>query len=108
MKRLHLFTEVRAALANRDEPENIRILAVFYWRALLCIAAAIFVLCVIWGFMQLRQVLATIDTLSETAAQSKAPFNRKDIDDIAATLAKRQDRYMHTKAMPRAMPDPSR
>lgn len=107
MKKMHFFTQSREALANRDEPEYIRALAVVYWRVLLLAAALIFVLCAVWGFLQLRHVLAAIDTLSETAAQSKAPFNRKDVDDIASGLAKRQDRYQEIRATPPVMADPS-
>lgn len=104
----NIFTRIRDLYANRAEPEGARVLATYYWRALLIAAFVTLALSIAYGERSLFRILRDLGTAPE-ATLPAAPFDRASLDAVISTLQERQQTYDALKAGPRkTLTDPSR
>src|SRR3989338_657103 len=102
---------IRDAYTYRHRPECVRVLADFYWRALLSIALVIIVLAAGYGISELSSVMGgSGGALAQDASVSPpAPkLDKMQLQNTLSAFREREARFNSLKAGMQRIPDPSR
>jgi hypothetical protein len=85
-----------------------RMLTIFYWRTMVCVAALLFVVTLIWGSWEMQASLSTLDKLKAPQKKQTPILSRKDVDDTVSLFQKKEARYTFLQTNASSTPDPSR
>jgi len=106
MKNSAVIPKLREALADPSEPENVRIIAMAYWRALILVSLVLLVCSLTYSYGQFQGGLQVFD-VSTASATGSGPFSRPELDQAVAAFDSRALHYAALKAQPLSDPDPS-
>lgn len=97
------------AYSNRHEPESVRILAVYVWRATVVMSAAIILFGVVQAGIHLSSANATIAEMSNAEVQEPSlPLDRTALDALLLAFEARRVRFESLKTASSTVADPSR
>ena len=102
---------IRDAYAHKHRPECVRVLADFYWRALLSIALVIIILSAGYGISELSSVMGgSGGALAQDASVSQpAPkLDKMQLQNTLSAFREREARFNSLKAGMQRIPYPSR
>jgi hypothetical protein len=104
-----IFGTFREFIDGKSEPEGVRVIALVYWRVLLCSALVALVAIFFYGTWDLIGVLNAIAASTDTSAPPPAPFSRSALEDTVRTFKIRQTNFLNFKSSPPALiADPNR
>ena len=83
-------------------------LSVLYWRVLLLCATIVFLVLIVFGVLELRSTLATLDKINDPQPNQAPIITRPEVDDAVAAFDARQAAYDARKANPFTTADPSK
>ena len=106
MKNIIAMTKLREAFADPIEPENERIIAKVYWRALIVLSIFLAACALVYSFEKFQTALEVFN-VDASQAKKNEPFARPDLDEAVAVFDSRAQNYAALKAAPLSDPDPS-
>ena len=99
--------KLRDALSDPTEPENVRTIAVVYWRSLILLSFVLLATGMFYGYQQFNGVLETFTAIRPVDSRPVASFSRNDLDKTVAAVDARVLRYASLQAAPLTDADPS-
>ena len=105
---LNIFGGVKSAWQSRNEPEQVRVLGMFFWRCLL-IAAFIIVLCAFWvGYQELGAV-SQAESFAPSSQNAPPPLSVTQLNATLDFYSAQQSQYQTLSGSPLpSVADPSK
>lgn len=105
----HIFKKPGDIMALRHEPEGVRILSDFYWRALLLLAFFVVIVVAAYGAWGLSRVLGDLDSSVSVSTLPPPAMNRNVLEATVDGFEKRRARFESLQTgLPESISDPSR
>lgn len=104
-----LWERIRGFYEGRNEPENVRPLAQWFWSAILSfsvIATGAIVAFGTWEFIEVLQKLTAGDSLNRTSPPEV--INRRDLQGFLDSYEDRKNDFVNAKSNASGVSDPSR
>lgn len=92
-KRLHARLGYKELWAYRLEPETMRVVAMFYWLALLATASLVMLAMLTYGFWMLMSALGMDDLSGPAPSLSATPFSRIELQETLRGFDERVQRF---------------
>jgi hypothetical protein len=100
--------KIREAWSYRDEPENMAILAVVFWRGLLVFALVVIVSALWFGFQEL-DATSQAETPPTTSSTAPPPLDHAQLESTLDAFSTRQTQYQTLSQSPAPdVTDPSK
>lgn len=98
------------AYADRYQPEGIRVLAYFYWYALLSVAVFVVLTVFTYGYFQFSAVKSGSNSQASVVSEGamKPPLTREELEKTLQSFEERRTKYESLKSNPPQIADPSR
>lgn len=97
-----LWKELRETFHNRNEPDNVRLLADVYWKALLFSALLILVIVFLYSTWGLVRILGNLSVALDTSAPPPPALNRGDLNATIKAFEARETQFVDLKTNPSA------
>lgn len=105
----HILQRIRDLYGTRYEPEHIHVLAAWYWRALLVVAACAVCGTVCYGVVSMMSVLHTLASYPDTSPLPPPALDRSALNTLVAGIDARTHVFESLRTNPPApVEDPSK